>query len=69
MSHGPTTATKQDIQDFAYKAYNDLGGCGYPEFGEEVRMAIIDTAGDALCDAGFNFDREYLVAYAKELAG
>lgn len=61
-------ADEATVREFAWKAYNDLGDSGYPEFGEEVRGAIVDTAADALADAGFDFDRAVLVAEAGRLA-
>lgn len=60
-------ATAEIVREFAWQAYNALDN--YPEFGEETRMAIIDTAGDALYDAGYRYDRPTLVNIAKELCG
>jgi microsomal dipeptidase-like Zn-dependent dipeptidase len=56
------------VRAYAYKAYCDLDNL--PEFGEETRGAIVDTAADALADAGFGYlyDRARLREIAKELA-
>ena len=41
------TALKADLLRYAQQAYADLGS-SVPEFGEETRTAIFDTAADAL---------------------
>lgn len=55
------------IRDAAIWAYENLEGL--PEFGEEIRLAIVDTASDRLYDEGVRNFRERLVAIAKELVG
>jgi hypothetical protein len=60
-------ASITQIEEYAYWVYCALDNMS--EFGEETRMAIIDTAGDALVGDGFEYDRDELVRIAKRLAG
>ena len=60
-------ADEQTIREYAIQAYNDLGN--FPEFGEETRIAIIDTAGMLLYDAGYDVDQPTLRRIARGLAG
>jgi hypothetical protein len=68
MTDRTRVADEATIREFASRAHADLVGSGHDEFGEDTRLAIVDTAGDALADAGFDFDREVLVATAGSLA-
>ena len=61
------TTNDDAIRDAALWAYENLEGL--PEFGEEIRLAIVDTAGDRLADEGGRDYRERLVEIAKELVG
>ena len=60
-------ATEGIVREFAYEAYVALDN--FPEFGEETRAAIVDTAGMLLYDAGYEYDRSLLEEIAEELAG
>jgi hypothetical protein len=55
------------IEEYAYWAYNALDN--FPEFGEDTRVAIIDTAGDALTGDGYDYDRDELRHIARRLCG
>lgn len=68
MKYGDAYALEALVRQYALKAYEDLADCGYPEFGEPTRMAIRDTAGDALASDGFDFDRALLRQIADQLA-
>jgi hypothetical protein len=68
MTRETTVADEATLRKFAGQAHADLCASGHAEFGEDTRMAILDTAGDALADAGFEFDRETLVRIAGSLA-
>lgn len=60
-------ADEATIREFAYEAYNMLDG--FPEFGMETRVAIIDTAAMLAYDAGYEVDREVLQEVARGLCG
>jgi hypothetical protein len=55
------------IEDYAVWAYNALDHL--PEFGVETRVAIVDTAGDALTGDGYDYDHDELRRIAQRLAG
>jgi hypothetical protein len=55
------------IEEYARWAYDNIEGL--PEFGKAMRVAIIDTAGDALTGDGYDYDRAELRRIAQYLAG
>jgi hypothetical protein len=60
------------VEDYARQAYEDLGSSGFAEFGDEVRIAIVDTAAMYLHDAGYEVGDEvhdFLREVALQLAG
>lgn len=61
-------ASVEQVREYAEKAYSDLAGSGFAEFGSDTQVAIVDTAGDALASDGYDFDRDALVSESKRLA-